>query len=86
LEAVEAPFAGAHADEAERGVADGSRHAAHLAVASFGERDLEPGCRNGFAEADGRIARREIGFGGKQTDLRGARGVVLDAYSLAEGV
>ena len=51
------------ADEAEGWMPNGSGHATNLAIFSFDELEFEPRGGNGFAEADGRIARRGLGIG-----------------------
>ncbi len=52
-------------------MADGGGHAAHLAVAAFGERQLDPRGRHVETVADRRIPRREIRLGVEK--LREAR-------------
>src|SRR5262245_46138759 len=50
-------LADADTEEAKRGMPDGGSHAANLAVLAFDEFKAEPVIRNGFAEADRRVAR-----------------------------
>lgn len=59
-------------------------HAAHLAIAPFGECDFEPCCGNGLAHADGWIAGRKIGLAVEKMHLGGACFVVADVDALAE--
>ena len=83
LQAVECPFARADADQTERGMADGSGHAAHLAVASFGECNFDPRCGDGLPKANGWITRWERGLCLQDIHLGGSRFVItdVDAFS-----
>jgi hypothetical protein len=45
------------AHQPQGGMADGRRHAPHLAIAAFGEDHLDPAGRNALAKAHRRIAR-----------------------------
>lgn len=51
----------AHPDEAQRGMADGGGHAAHLAIFPFGELEGEPAIGDSLAKADRWTTRGECG-------------------------
>jgi hypothetical protein len=68
----------ADAEQAERGVADGSGHAADLAVFAFGEFEGDPGVGDVFAETDRWIAWREIGRCIEKPGTAGERAVFAE--------
>jgi hypothetical protein len=47
-------------NQPQRGKANGGGHAAHLAIAAFGQSQGQPGGGNGFAFADRRDAGGEV--------------------------
>src|ERR1051325_29541 len=51
--------ADAHAQQAQRRMADGGGHAAHLAIFAFDEFEADPAVRHVLAETDRRLARRD---------------------------
>src|SRR5437773_7101321 len=59
-EAGDAVGADGGADEAQRRVAHGGGHPAHLPVTTFAEPDLEPCGRDGCAPADRRLPRPQV--------------------------
>ena len=61
-EALETPLPDLPPDEAERGEADCSGHAADLAIATFGDDEFDPLIGDGFSEPDRRIAVPEVGW------------------------
>jgi len=74
--------ADADADEAQRGVAGGGRHAADLAVSAFVKLEGDPGVGDILAEADGRIAGRP---GGVRFENPGAGGKGAAALNFHSG-
>src|SRR5207302_1705451 len=58
--------ADAGADEAQGWVANGSGHTADLPVFALDEFEAEPASGNGFAKANRRIARSNLGLGFQQ--------------------
>src|SRR5215470_13615564 len=65
-------------------MSDSGGHAPHLAVATLGEGDLDPGGGHTLAVANRRIARRQRGLTLQQMDLSGTRAVALDGYASAQ--
>src|SRR5436309_15060706 len=50
----------AHADQAQGGMSNGSRHAPHLAVLALDQLQAEPAGGDGFAEEDGWLSGRDV--------------------------
>ncbi|GAB4352608.1 MAG: hypothetical protein Kow0073_08400 [Immundisolibacter sp.] len=76
--------ADADTDQAQRGVADGSGHASHLAVAAFGDDQLQPGGGNVTAFADRRLARPQPRWRCDAACLCRAGEAVLEAHAAAQ--
>jgi hypothetical protein len=57
---AEFEIADAHANQPQRGMADGRGHSPHLTVFSFNEFERDPAIRNILPETNGRIARQYL--------------------------
>ena len=68
------------AHQTQGGVADGSRHAPHLAVAALGQLQREPPVRDVPAPADRRIPRRQVGRRIKPPCPRGSHGHAVELH------
>lgn len=84
LERCEVKSADTHADQAQRGVADGGGHASDLAVTAFDEFEGDPAIGNGFPHANGRVSGRDCGLGVEQPSAAGEGGAALNEDATAE--
>ena len=81
--AIEPVRTDSNAHQAQRRETHGRGHAPYLAVAAFADNDFDPGGRNIFAEADGRVARPQDGLG-QHARLGRARALAVQYDSTAQ--